>query len=139
MTALEVMKRLRDEPREEARVKEQIEMRRDAVTRVSARYEAAPGGSSPSTDRMAAHAVKVEPLLTELQQIKERWRAELEYCVKLTDRLESEVWRKVLYNYYGKGWTLAAVADFLGYSEGYIRKQKTKLDAHLNGITAAGF
>jgi len=139
MTALDVMRRLRQEPQEEARVKEQIEMRRDAVTRVSARYEAAPGGSSPSTDRMAQHAVKVEPLLNELKAIKERWRAEMEYCVKLTDKMESEVWRKILYNYYGKGWTLAAVADFLGYSEGYIRKQKSKMDAYLAGIIAVSF
>lgn len=131
MSVLDVLKRLRGREAQVGELKEKIRMRRDAATSVTAKYGAAPSGGGRSGDSMSDYAAQIDELSREIADITCLWQAEMAYCVSLCDAYNG-VERMLIYNYYGKGWTLRAVASAGGYSEGYCRKAKGRLDASLS-------
>ena len=129
MSILELLKRLRGREKQVADLKEKISLRRDAATNITARYgERVPGGSGG--DGMPAYAAQIDDLSRKITEVTQLWQAEMSYCVALCDKYDG-VERTLLYNFYGKGWTLRAIAMSGGYSEGYCRKAKAKLDESL--------
>ena len=130
MSILELLRRLREREAQVSELKEKIALRRDAATNITAKYgENTPGGSSGG-DRMLNYAAQVDALNRRIAEVTQMWQVEMAYCVGLCDRYEG-VERMLIYNYYGKNWTLRAVATSGGYSEGYCRKAKSKLDKSL--------
>ena len=133
-SVLDVLKRLRGREAQVGELKEKIRMRRDAATSVTAQYGAAPPGGG-SGDRMSDYVAQIDELSRKIADITCLWQAEMAYCVGLCDAYDG-VERMLIYNYYGKGWTLRAVASAGGYSEGYCRKAKGRLDASLSEAEA---
>lgn len=130
MDALSCMKLLRDRGDQIARLKERISMRRDAVTAITAQYGERGGSSGSSADKMPNYVADVDELLTKQSALIRKQSAELQLCVQLCDGFDG-VKSKVLYEYYGKTWTLNAIATSEGYTASYIRKVKGELDAEL--------
>ena len=139
MNALELMRRLREMPDEEKRIREHIDMCRDAAMQITARYGQQEAGGSGESDKMAAHAARVEKYQRQLDALKIDWQWQLGACVRISERIDEDVQRKILYHYYAKCWTLSAIAVSLGYSEGYIRKRKQQLDKTLSEMDAAAY
>lgn len=133
MSALDMLKRLRGREAQVDELREKISMRRDAATAITARYGAAPSGSGRSGDSMTDYAAQIDALNRKIADVTCLWQAEMAYCVSLCDTYDG-VERMLIYHYYGKGWTLRAVASAGGYSEGYCRKAKGRLDASLSGL-----
>lgn len=133
MDALTVMKELRERQEQISRIKERILMRRDAVTAITAQYGERGGTSGSSADKMVSYVADVDELLDKQNRLIRRQGAELALCVKLCDGLDG-VKSKVLYEYYGKTWTLSAIAASEGYTPNYVRRIKGELDTMLQGI-----
>lgn len=130
MSVLELLKRLRQREKQVSELKEKIALRRDAATNITAKYgEGAPGGGFGG-DKMPTYAAQIDELSRKIGEVTQLWQAEMSYCVALCDRYEG-VERTLLYNFYAKGWTMRAIAASGGYSEGYCRKIKAKLDESL--------
>lgn len=137
MDALTCMRLLRDRQEQINRIKERIQMRRDAATAITAQYGERGGSSGSSADKMPNYVADVDELLTKQNRLIRLQGAELALCVRLCDDLDG-VKSKVLYEFYGKTWTLAAIAASEGYTAGYIRKVKGELDAALSERTVDG-
>lgn len=130
MSILELLKKLRGREKQVSELKEKIALRRDAATNITARYgESTPGGGRAG-DSMPNYAAEIDELTRKIADVTQLWQAEMSYCVALCDRYEG-VERTLIYNFYGKGWTLRAIAASGGYSESYCRKIKAKLDESL--------
>lgn len=134
MTALELLKTLRTAGDEIDDINDQIAMRQSAATFITAHYgEEGGGGSSAPGDKFANYAANVGDLREKLIDRKKRWTAEMEYCIQLADTFDG-LERMIVFNYYGRAWTVAAIAKSAGYTEGAVKKTKSKVDAHLAGI-----
>ena len=130
MTALEVMLNLRRAGDDCARIQELIDMRRDAVTRVTAAYGEKGGSGGAAADRMSDYAARIDQLSRRLSARKRAWEWEMDICLLIADELEG-IERTVLYSYYGKAWTLDAIASSAGFTPTYVRKRKVALDEQL--------
>lgn len=130
VTAFDIMNRLRKAGDEIASIQESIDMRREAVTAITAKYGTEGGHASGVNDKMGEYAARVDELIDRLRRRKRRWAAEMEVCLNLAEKMEG-VERTVLYSYYAKAWTLDAIAESAGYSPAYTRKVKAQLDAKL--------
>lgn len=130
MDALTVMKLLRERQEQIIRIKERISMRRDAVTSITAQYGERGGTSGASNDKMVNYVADVDEMLDMQNRLIRLQSAELALCVKLCDGFDG-VKSKVLYEFYGKTWTLSAIASSENYAGSYIRKVKVELDAAL--------
>jgi len=134
VTLLEVMNNLRRAGDDCARIRESIDMRRDAVTAITAKYGDAGGHGGGDTDKMSAYAARVEQLQDKLDRRKRQWAWEMENCLEIADTLEG-IERTILYSYYGKAWTLDAIAQSAGFTPSYVRKRKVSLDDMLRDMT----
>lgn len=133
MTALDMMTRLRSRYEQHKDLSEMLEIRRAMVTNVTAGYGERQGGSG-AKDRMAEHAARVDDLLGRIDRLKRAWALEMELCARLCEKLDSAE-RGVLFKYYGKNWSIPAIAKDAGYSESYLRQVKRGLEKWLAGIS----
>ena len=138
MTAYDVMRRLRGRSDECEALKAKIDMRRDAVTSITAAYGEKGSRGSAESDRYAAYAAAVTELTGELDRLRCRWQQEMDYCLRLVDRLTGPQ-AKLLYLYYGKSWTVSGIAKSEGYTDGYVKRVKRETDEWLRGIFADEF
>ncbi len=130
MTAYDIMQRLKSRYAQEKDLQQLLEIRRGAVTNVTASYgeHGPPGGAE--TDKMAAYVARADDILTRQKYLKLVWQEETRYCAALCEKL-SGFERSVLYCYYCRDWTVAAVARTEGYSARYAANVKSKVDAFL--------
>ena len=134
MTALELMTRLRGRGEEIEKLNEMLSIRRDAAMRVTSRPPDSVGGGGGGEDSMARYAAQIDELLTSVARVKQLWQAEMDACIKLSDRLQGTK-KKLFYSYYAKSWTLYHISKHLGISEGYVRKLKVQVDGELEKMT----
>lgn len=129
LTAYDIMQRLKSRYAQEKDLNQLLEIRRSAVTNITATYgEKGPPGAQ--TDKMAAYVAKADRILTRQKFLKLVWQEETRYCAQLCERLTGFE-RSVLYCYYCRDWTVKAVAKTEGYSERYAANVKSKVDAFL--------
>lgn len=133
MTALDLMQRLRRRYDQIKSLNELMEIRRAMVTSLTAGYGEKQGGGAQK-DRLAEHAARADELLGEISRAKKDLNCEMELCARLCEKLAGAE-RAYLYKYYGRNWTLAAVARDSNYSEGYMRQVKRKVDEWLAGMS----
>ena len=133
MTALDLMLRLRDRYEQSKSLNELLEIRRAMVTNETAGYGEKQGGGARK-DRFAEHVARADELLSEINRVKKDWQMEMDLCARLCEKLGGAE-RAFLYKYYGKSWSVPAVARESGYSEGYMRQVKRRVDEWLEKMS----
>ena len=120
LTAMEILERCRRAEADKRRLRERVEMYRDAAGRMTASLD---GIGARRTDHMAAIMGEIDEVERQLRQREREQSAEIAAALQLLDTLPP-LECLVLNRYYLRRETLNAIAVGLGYSYGYVRGRK---------------
>ena len=124
LTAIEILERCRRVETDRRKLRERIEMYRDAAGRMTASLDGIGARSTGETDHMAAIMGEIDEVEQQLRQREREYAAELSVAIRLLEDLP-DLMQIVMRWYYIRRETLAAIAMNLGYSQGYVRNLKT--------------
>lgn len=133
LTAMEILERCRRVEADRRKLRERVEMYRDAAGRMTASLDGIGARSTGETDHMAAIMGEIDAVEQLLRQREREYSAELSAACRLLEGLP-ELQQIVLVAYYIRRESLAAAALKLGYSQGYVRNLKTDAVRQLQQI-----
>lgn len=123
LTAMEILERCRRAEADKRRLRERVEMYRDAAGRMTASLDGIGARGTGEADHMAAIVGEIDGVERQLRQREREESAEIAAALQLLDTLPP-LECLVLNRYYLRRETLNAIAVGLGYSYGYTRGKK---------------
>lgn len=123
LTAMEILERCRRAEADKRRLRERVNMYRDAAGRMTASLDGIGARSTGESDHMATIVGEIDAVERQLKQREREHSAEVSAAIRLLDMLPP-LECSVMNRYYIRRETLNAIATGLGYSYTYVRHKK---------------
>ena len=136
ITAMEILERCRRAEADKRRLRERVDMYRDAAGRMTASLDGIGARGTGETDHMATIVGEIDEVERQLARREREHAAETAAACQLLDLLPP-LECAICNRYYVRRETLRAIALNMGYSYGYVRACKTDACRQLREVDEA--